>query len=87
MITLKTPIAQAQNKTSPDPLWEELSDESAASCGGGDTRWLPFSVGGKYVVWRGVPASWSPQQVYEAVKYVLSKQVPGQTRIYFIGVI
>ncbi len=45
MITLEKPIAQAQKNISSSPLFEELSDESAASCSGGNNVVLPYEIG------------------------------------------
>jgi hypothetical protein len=87
MITLKTPIAQVQNKISSSPLFEELSDESAASCSGGNIRQLLFAVGGgKFFIARYVPASWSHQQVYNYVAHILHRRVqPGGPPVDWIG--
>jgi hypothetical protein len=88
MITLKTPIAQAQKKISPSPLWEELSDESAASCGGGNNRSMVLSVGGKYLVYYPVPASWSEQDAYKYVSHIVRPGVqPGTPSVHFLGII
>jgi hypothetical protein len=86
MITLEKPSAQAQNNISSSPLWDELPDESAASCAGGNYQTMVFATGGKYFYFR-VPASWPPQQVYKAANYLISKEVPRQRRVDFIGVI
>jgi hypothetical protein len=87
MITLKTPIAQVQKNISSSPLFEELSDESAASCSGGNIRQLIFAVGGgQFLVERYVPASWSHQQVYNYAAHVcryLQKQL--QTHVDWLG--
>jgi hypothetical protein len=72
MITLEKPIAQEQKNISSSPLFEELSDESAAaSCGGGHLRDLTFAVGGgqRFIIDR-VPASWSHQQVFNYAAHV-----------------
>jgi len=71
MITLSKPIAQEQKNISSSPLFEELSDESAASCSGGNIRELTFAVGGgqRFIIDR-VPASWSAQQVYNYAAHV-----------------
>jgi hypothetical protein len=89
MITLKTPIAQVQNKISPSPLWEELSDESAASCGGGNNLWLLFGVGGKYIQWHRAPASWaswSDQDVYNYLS-LIGRQDVQLANVRFLGII
>jgi hypothetical protein len=88
MITLEKPIAQEQKNISSSPLFEELSDESAAaSCGGGHIRQLTFAVGGGQSFFnKYIPASWSGQQVYNYAAHVCGywrEQL--QTHVDWIG--
>jgi hypothetical protein len=52
MKTLEKPILQETNTVSLSPLFEELSDESAASCSGGNNVLLPFLIGYQNHRWR-----------------------------------
>jgi hypothetical protein len=87
MITLEKPIAQEQKNISSSPLFEELSDESAASCSGGNIRQLLFAVGGgQFLVERYVSTSWSHQQVFNYAAHVcryLREQF--QTHVDWLG--
>jgi hypothetical protein len=88
MITLEKPIAQEQKNISSSPLFEEISDESAAaSCGGGHIRQLTFAIaGGQSLDYRYIPASWSHQQVFNYAAHVcgyLREKL--QTHVDWIG--
>jgi len=83
MITLEKPIAQEQKNISSSPLFEELSDESAASCSGGNTVWMPFGVGGNFIHWHPVPAQLNNYNMAAHIAGVLREKY--QTRVDYIG--
>jgi hypothetical protein len=83
MITLSKPIAQEQKNISSSPLFEELSDESAASCSGGYYRALPFAVGGQFIVWRAVPAAVANLSTAAHIARVLREEY--RTQVDYVG--
>ncbi len=82
MKTLERPIAQEQKNIS-SPLFEELSDESAASCAGGYYRVLPFAVGGQFIKSYAVPAAVANLNTAAHIAGVLREEY--RTHVDYVG--